>query len=102
MMTINQIYQLAISEGIRHDLRGQSRVRELLKRANEKYKKLAEAQKELFDEESLTNPYSDTRVFHGDAAARIKKVMVGVDIDTGEVMLANELNRRDPEHPIDL
>ncbi|OJI06802.1 NGG1p interacting factor NIF3 [bacterium CG10_46_32] len=101
-MTINQIYNLAVSEGIAKDLRGASRVRELLKHVKGKYEKLSDAQKAEFDQESLTNPYSDTRVFHGDGALHVKKVMVGVDIDTGEVMLANELNRRNPEHPIDL
>jgi len=40
MMTIKQIYNLAISEGIRHDLRGAARVREILKRINKKYEKL--------------------------------------------------------------
>lgn len=101
-MTINQIYSLAVSEGIRHDLRGASRVREILKRAKEKYEKLSDEQKQEFDQESLVNPYADTRVLHGDLAARVKKVLVGVDIDTGEVMLANELNRRNPANPIDL
>ncbi len=101
-MTINQIYNLAVSEGIRQDLRGAARVRELLARAKSKFEKLSGEQKEAFDQESLTNPYADTRVFAGEPAARIKKVMVGVDIDTGEVMLANELNRRNPKSPIDL
>jgi putative NIF3 family GTP cyclohydrolase 1 type 2 len=102
MMTIKQIYNLAVSEGIKHDLRGATRVKELLKRANKKYEEFTEKQKEEFDEERLDNPYADTRVFHGDYAAKVKKVMVGVDIDTGEVMLANELNRRDKNNPIDL
>jgi len=102
MMTIKQIYQLAISEGMKNDLRGEKRVKELLKRVNDKYSKLSEEQKKDFDEESLENPYADSRVFHGDLAKRIKKVMVGVDIDTGEVMLANELNRLHPDNPIDL
>ena len=102
MMTIKQIYNLAITEGIKNDLRGPKRVKELLKRVNNKYNKLSEEQKQDFDEERLDNPYSDTRVFHGDLAKKIKKVIVGVDIDTGEVMLANELNRQHPDNPIDL
>ncbi|MAG29160.1 NGG1p interacting factor NIF3 [bacterium] len=101
-MTIKQIYNLAVSEGIKHDLRGSSRVREILKRINTKYEKFSDEQKEEFDEERLDNPYSDTRIFHGDFAAKIKKVLVGVDIDTGEVVLANELNRQDRSNPIDL
>ena len=101
-MTIKQIYNLAISEGMKHDLRGQRRVREILKRVNDKYKKLSDEQKQDFDEDRLENPYADTRVFHGDLGKRIRKAMIGIDIDTGEVMLANELNRQHPDNPIDL
>ncbi|MBI2636757.1 MAG: NGG1p interacting factor NIF3, partial [Parcubacteria group bacterium] len=54
MMTINQIYNLAVSEGIRQDLRGPGRVRELLKRAKSKFEKLSDESKEAFDQESLT------------------------------------------------
>ena len=42
MMTIKQIYNLAISEGIKNDLRGATRVKELLKRINDKYNKLSD------------------------------------------------------------
>ena len=101
-MTIKDIYDLAISEGIKQDPRGASRVRDILKRINEKYESANESVKERYDTERLTNPYSDTRVFHGDPEKKVLRVMVGIDIDTGEVMLANELNRRSPANPIDL
>lgn len=102
MMTIKQIYNLAVNEGIRHDLRGAKRVREVLKRLGDKYKKLSEEEKRNFDEESLVNPYSDTRVFFGEPGRGVKKVLAGIDIDTGEVLLANELARRFPKNPVDL
>jgi putative NIF3 family GTP cyclohydrolase 1 type 2 len=101
-MTIKQIYNLAISEGIKHDLRGASRVKEILARIREKYNKLDEEEQKAFDIERLNNPYSDARVFHGEPGKQVKKVLVGIDIDTGEVMLVSELNRRSPESPIDL
>lgn len=101
-MTIKQIYNLAINEGIKHDLRGATRVRAILQRVKDKYNKLSEERKKDFDQDRLINPYSDTRVYHGDPETKIKKLMMGVDIDTGEVMLANELNRRNPNKPIDL
>ncbi len=102
MMTLRQIYQLAISEGMKRDLRGARRVKEILARLKKKYDKLADEQKKEYDVEQLVNPYSDTRVFYGAPDTKVKKVLVGVDIDTGEVMLANELNRRNPKSPIDL
>lgn len=102
MMTIKQIYNLAINEGIRHDLRSPARVRDILKRVKEKYNKLSDEKKKQFDEDRLFNPYADSRIYFGEPDAKVKKVLVGVDIGTGEVMLANELNRRSPSKPIDL
>lgn len=102
MMTIKQIYNLAVLEGIRHDLRGQKRIREILKRENSKYQKLSEDAKLDFDVEQLSNPFSDTRIYYGNHGKKIKKVLMGIDIDTGEVMLANELNKLHPDNPIDL
>jgi len=101
-MTIKQIYNLAVSEGIRHDLRGAGRVRELLRRAKTKHKKLSDEQKEAYDDERLSNPYADTRVFYGNDDAKVHKVLVGIDIDSGEIAVASEYNRRNPRSPIDL
>jgi len=101
-MTIKQIYDFAIKEGIKNDIRGDGRVKEILKRENDKFNKLSEGKKADFDEESLVNPYSDSRVYHGDLDKKIKKVLIGIDIDTAEVLLASEINRRHPDNPIDL
>jgi len=90
-MTVKQIYQLAIKEGIKNDLRSQKTINEQLKQAKEKYQKLDKKKKKLFDKERLTNPYSDSRT-HIDANKKsIKKVLVGIDITSGEVLLAKEL-----------
>ena len=102
MMTIRQIYNLAVSEGMKKDLRTEKRVQEILRRVKQKYDKMSGEQKKDFDVEQLANPYSDTRVFYGAPDAKVKKILVGVDIDTGEVLLANELARRTPNKPIDL
>lgn len=90
-MTIQQIYDLAIKMGIESDLRGKEKVRRLLKRAKEQYEKLSKEEKEEFDLEKLTNPYSDSRILLGNSGKNIKKVLAGVDIDTGEVLLADKL-----------
>jgi hypothetical protein len=105
MMTIKQIYSLAIEMGIKNDLRGQKTVKDKLARVKTKFQKLNDKQKEEFDQEKLFNPYSDTRIF-GDPAKKIKRVLTGIDIGTGEVMLAQELLKRGPidliigHHPI--
>ena len=95
MMTIKQIYKLAIDLGISSDLRGSKVVKDKLTRVKAKYQKLSDEQKKEFDEEKLTNPFSDTRFF-GDPNKKVKRVLAGVDIETGEVMLAKELSNKKP------
>jgi putative NIF3 family GTP cyclohydrolase 1 type 2 len=93
MMTGKQIYKLAIDLGIKNDLRGSKLVKDRLKRTNDKYNKLGDDEKNEFDNELLNNPYSDTRYF-GDLDKKVKRVLTGIDIGTGEVMLANKLSEK--------
>ena len=90
-MTISDIYKLSIEKGIDEDPRGRERVEKLLARKKEKFEKLSEEEKEEFDEESLTNPYSDTRILHIAEDKEIKKVLVGIDIEAAEILLARQL-----------
>jgi putative NIF3 family GTP cyclohydrolase 1 type 2 len=52
----------------------------------------------------LNNPYSDTRIHFDNGEKNIKKVMAGIDIDTAEIMLAEELDIETviAHHPIGL
>lgn len=90
-MTLQQIYNLAIKMGINADLRGKQAVQKVLKRAKDKYQKLDKDKKAEFDLEKLKNPYSDTRILH-EIKKQVKKVLAGIDIGTGEMLLAKELN----------
>ncbi len=98
-MTIKQIYDLAVKLGIQTDLRGQTVVNKKLKKENEKYQQLSKKEKAEFDSERLTNPYSDTRIYNGNPNQEVKRIMTGIDIETGEVLLAKELSK---DKPIDL
>ncbi len=90
-MTIKQIYDLAIQLGIQADFRGKARIHSLLKRVKEKYDKLEKREKEVFDKERFTNPYSDTRILWGDPQTKVKKILAGIDIDPQELLIAKEL-----------
>ena len=92
-MTIQQIYDLAISLGVKNDLRGSSFVANKLKYKNEKYNKLDKEEKSEFDKEILTNPYADSRVLTNGLKKNVKRVMVGIDIDVSEILLARELSK---------
>lgn len=101
-MNISQIYKLAIEMGINNDFRPKSQIDKQLKRIKEKYEKLSKDEKDLFDTERLTNPYSDTRVHFDNGAKNIKRIMAGIDINSAELMMARYLSNHNPKNPIDL
>jgi len=93
-MNSQEIYELAIEMGIKNDPRGEKRVEEILKKRRKDYQELSPAKKKYYDKEKFTNPYSDTRLFWADSKIQVKRVLAGIDIEVGEVMLAEELGKR--------
>jgi putative NIF3 family GTP cyclohydrolase 1 type 2 len=93
-MTLQQIYDLAIEMGRKADPRGEKSLDKIVTRLKKEYKELPERKRKYFDNESLTNPYSDTRILYGDHQKTIKKALVGIDADASEVLLADNLNQR--------
>jgi len=90
-MNLNQMYEFFISAGIEKDPRGKKEVTTLLKEKNEEYKKADKDKKEYFDLNTLTNPYQDSRILYGTGKETIKSVMVGIDMEVPELLLANQL-----------
>lgn len=90
-MKIKEIYNLAITMGIDSDLRGREQVEKFLRRKKENYEKLPDIEKEEFDKDTLENPYSDSRILNISEDREIKKIMVGIDIDPAEILLAKQL-----------
>lgn len=91
-MKLQQIYDLGIKMGIQADPRGESFVKKLLAKVKKEYEDLPEKKKRYFDKESMVNPYADSRLYFGDPDKEIKKVIVGIDADSAEVVLADRLN----------
>lgn len=92
MMTVQQIFDLAITLGINNDPRGTAFVKRQLKKVNEDYTKLPKEKKQYFDKEYLTNPYSDTRILYTPSTNQeIKKVFAGIDCNESELLLADRL-----------
>ena len=90
-MKIKDIYDRAVETGIKLDPRGTEDVSRELKRARSDYDDLREKDKAFFDSEKLTNPYADTRILYGDPDTEIKKVLIGIDMEIGEILLADRL-----------
>ncbi|MCD6550004.1 Nif3-like dinuclear metal center hexameric protein [bacterium] len=102
-MTIRQIFDLAIKIGIEADFRGKEGVQDFLERKRKKYEKLSKKEKESFDKEALQNPYLDSRIHNISQDKEIKKVLVGIDVEPAEILLAKELGDIDlviAHHPI--
>src|SRR5680860_44556 len=89
-MKTEEIYDLAIKLGIDSDLRGKEEVKKQLARVNKKYEAMSGKEKADFDTEKLSNPYSDARILF-DNGREIKKILVGIDMETAELMLAKQL-----------
>lgn len=93
-MKLSEIYRLAIEKGIQNDPRSKEEIDRVLKEAKESYDKTEESKKSYFDEERLWNPYADSRFSWFNEDADVSKVMWGIDIGTGEVLLADRLNEK--------
>ncbi|AEF94072.1 hypothetical protein Desca_1211 [Desulfotomaculum nigrificans CO-1-SRB] len=90
-MKLREIYELVVKLGIEHDPRGQATVQKQLERERKKYEELKEDEKKEFDADRLFNPYTDTRVLFGDPDHEVKRILTGVDMEVGEVLLADRL-----------
>ena len=102
-MKAKEIYSLAVKIGKGADFRSLEAIEKLLLRKKEKFEKLSEIEKKEFDLESLTNPYSDSRILNISEDKEIKKVLVGIDIEPAEILLAKELGEIDlviSHHPL--
>jgi len=93
-MKLSDAYRLAIETGRKNDPRPVSEVEKVLSDAKESYDKTDAEKKQYFDQERLWNPYADSRLSFGDGNAEVSKVMWGIDIGTGEVLLADRLNEK--------
>ena len=85
IMTIEQIYKSAMQQAIKADLRGEAAVKKKLKKLTEKYNKLDKQKKADFDEESLVNPYADSRMFVKDPQQKVKKVLTGIFVTPANI-----------------
>lgn len=96
-MDLKELYRKAIKIGIENDPRSKKTVLLELKKNKNKYEQLKKKEKKFFDKESLKNPYSDSRILNGSGNETIKTVLVGIDIEVGELILADTLRNRDKQ-----
>jgi len=100
-MKLEKLYRKAVEIGIEHDLRGKAEIKRILKEEKEKHKNLKGEEAEYYDKDRLFNPFSDTRILHGDLNTEVKKVIAGIDMEVGEIIFTYLLNK-DRRQKIDL
>ena len=93
-MKLREIYETAVRMGIAADPRGKAGVDEFLARTRKRYESLPDHLKALADTQDLTNPFNDTRIYVGDPDAEVKLLIGGIDMNTGEVLLADRLRQK--------
>ena len=99
-MKLKHMYEAAYRAGMVADPRGEKGVRRVLEQARKELDDLPEHKRWEFDQERLVNPFTDTRILHGDPDSEITGILVGIDLDVGEVVLADRL--REKGLPVDL
>lgn len=96
-MKLRKLYEEVVKHGIAVDPRGETRVKRELERVKKDYEALADDEKKRFDLERLTNPYSDSRILHGVDDVEVGTVLMGIDMEVGEVLLADRLREKGRE-----
>lgn len=90
-MKLGDIYRIAIEKGMREDVRSDEELAHVMASAAKEYEKLDDDDKRFFDAEKLSNPYSDTRICVGDPDMEIRGLITGIDMEVGEVLLADRM-----------
>ena len=93
-MRLGEIYSFFVAQGIATDMRTRGEIRKKLSETKREFRKLNKLEKSLFDEDNFTNPYSDIRILNGDRKTQVKRILVGIDIEVGEMLLADRLSEK--------
>lgn len=93
-MKLKNLYQEIVKKGIDADVRSSKEIEMLLKKNKKNFDQLDKKGKELFDQDALFNPFADTRILIGDPTKNIKSMIVGIDVDGGELVLVDRLKEK--------
>ena len=92
-MKLEKFYRKAVEIGMDNDLRGKNEVKKILKEEREKFEKLEKEELEFYDKDRLFNPYADTRILNGETNIDVRKIIIGIDMQVGEILLTHLLNK---------
>lgn len=93
-MKLKTLYESAVRKGLSADPRPRRLVEEGLNKAGKEYRAAKGLEKRAFDLERTKHPYDDTRILFGSGETEVKRVLVGIDIGVGEILLADRLREK--------
>ena len=94
-MKVTELFRYVIERGMERDPRGKEGLERLLEDVKKEYETLPDASKWEFDQERLWNPYDDSRILYNPWDNEVKRVLMGVNIDSAEILLADRLRERE-------
>lgn len=92
-MKLKDLHKKTIEYGMAADPRTKEQLTKFLKKEADKQAKLKGNAKDYADPALTWNPYHDSRVLYG-AEAEVKHLMVGIDIEAPELLLADRLREK--------
>jgi putative NIF3 family GTP cyclohydrolase 1 type 2 len=93
-MKLSDIYRKIVDMGINAYPRGRNRINQILEKSRKNLDKLEGKKKELADKDVTWNPYTDRRLLYGSEDRDIRSILCGIDIGTGEILLADRLSQK--------
>ena len=90
-MTLRELYETAIEIGREVDPRGREALDRQLAQRRHEYAALPEWRKPYYDQERFKNPYGDVRIVHGPEDTELTTILMGINIGTQELLLADNL-----------
>ena len=93
-MLVKEIFDLGLKLAMEADPRGKDGVKKYLSGIKKRYDKLNKDERVYFEKELLINPYPDSFIHIDDGKTKVKRVLAGIDINSGDILLASQLNER--------
>lgn len=94
MLSVQEVFDLGVKQGIAADPRGAKGIQNYLGRVKKDYEALKPEDKKYFDQDNLTNPFPDSAIHFDDKKTQVKRVLAGIDINGPEILLADQLTQR--------
>ena len=93
-MKLIDIYRFVVKKGIEKDPRSKAQIKEYLAKAKKEFRKLKGVDEKCYDRERFVNPYADTRILNGEPEKDVRAIMVGIDMEGPEILVADRFNEK--------